>query len=312
MNKSKKSIRTIRLNSRDVEVLSSIAEFGLLSTEQICALHFPSLHRARKRLLQFFRHQLVNRMERPTCLGEGSKARLYTVSRKGGRLLGKPGAKANNSKSVTPNFAEHLLTINRVRICFLKACQARRDLSLKKWVSDRQMKLRVEVRTEGGIQFQTIVPDSHFVIEASDRSYSYFLEVDRATASLKRMQMKMLAYHTLFANGSRDSSGSIGKFRVLIVTENAKRIKSYLDLLSALPAKFNRTDIFLFASLKDFNYGSPQTVFQPIWTQLTDRGTHQHAATFLPTLLTLPALPGNSPVYGPGSSPDIGDSGLGG
>ena len=171
------SIKTtpFQITDRDKKLIRIVSDYGLVTTEQIRYLLFPSILRARKRLQQLWQHSLLIRIERPTQLGEGTKAKIYRISRKGNRVIGSPGDqpfRAVSSRVISPTFAEHLLSINRFRVCLMRNSEITPGLSLLKWESDRQVKMSAQVQIRDRRLTVPIVPDASITLCTGYHSFA--------------------------------------------------------------------------------------------------------------------------------------------
>ena len=281
------SNKPIHITKRDKTLLETIREYGLVSTEHVRHLLFPSFSRARKRLRQLWQHGLLVRLDRPTKIGEGTKMKLYRISRKGERLLtsdDKKAANVNRARPVSSSYAEHLLAINRFRVCMNLAARKTDGVSLSDWMSDRQSVLRVSVQNGRGQLRMTLVPDGAFSLLADRLVYRYFLEVDRGSVSISRMRMKLLGYHDLYVNSRcRHDQTRVG-FRVLIVTDTERRLKRIVETIQGFSTNFRRPDVFLLADSMNFSYYAPERVLGPIWTVVSADRKVAHSQPLIPSI----------------------------
>lgn len=279
--------KPIHIIERDKKLLESIREFGLVSTEQVKYLFYPSVGRARKRLRQLWLHGYLQRIDRPTRLGEGTKTKLYRISSKGLKLIDTNAdspKSAPRTKSLSPFYAEHLLSINRFRICLELATKETPGLYLVNWKPDRQSVLKVKLHGEPSGKLVTIIPDATLTLWSGNRSLNYFLEVDRGTATVKRTMTKLLAYEELFLNPKTQTPPLAPGFRVLIVTENQTRSNNILKSIQKLGRKIGRPDIFLVTTDKQFSYKTPESILGPIWSHVEKDETVSSGQTMLPFL----------------------------
>jgi len=284
---NRKNKRPINLTARDRAFLGRLGDFGLLSTEQVKYLYFPSLHRTRKRLLQLFRHGLVRRIERPTRLGEGSKTYLYRLSPRGARLISASTPRSYSGKgshTLSPLYAEHQLAINRFRICLELALRNCAELTLESWRADREVKLEVPGDSSREVCPPTLVPDGTFCLRAEGRSYTYLLEIDRATSPLSRLRAKILGYLRLFASSGRVGPIQGGRFRVLIVSSGTTRVGHLVGLIQALPATIRRPDIFRLASEHILDCDRPTLLLGTLWQAVSADRTVLHGQPAFPSL----------------------------
>lgn len=267
--------RPIQVTDRDKKLLRTITDYGIVSTEHIRYLLFPSIGRARKRLRQLWQNGFLVRIERPTQLGEGTKSKLYRCTRKSAKLIGLLQSGANPSRAkgvISSTYAEHQLSINHFRVCLELAVQRTPGVALVNWIPDRGAKFKVSISAGARQQHTVIIPDGTFTLWSGNQSFGYFLEVDLGTAPLNRIRSKLLGYLELFRNPAEQTAKPHPRFRVLLVANSEARQNSILNTIGALPRSERRTDIFLLTRSDRFGYEAPEAIFGPIWsTILTDR-----------------------------------------
>lgn len=279
--------KPIQIRDRDRRILQALDDYGLLSTEQIKHLFFPSLSRARKRLHALWQHGLVRRIERPTRLGEGTKSLLFRGTAKGRRLAGLYRASnkpKSGSTSLSPLYAEHQLATNKFRICLELCLRDESEIKLKTWKPDGQLRLKTTVNDGVRTRSTTVVPDAYFSISQDGIAYGYFLEIDRGTAPVSRFRTKLLGYAAVFSNAKSFDPVIVPGFRVLIVTSTDRRRQNLLDLIQGLSGLIRRRDIFLVSVQDKFDYGAPGTVFGPIWSGVTPDGNKVDGISLQPDL----------------------------
>ena len=277
----------IHITQRDKQVLQSIRDLGLASSDHIRYLHFPSHSRARKRLRQLWKIGLLARIERPTILGEGSKSKLYRIARKGAALIHDPEVHVSSTTRVRPisaQFAEHQLAINRFRVCVQLAVRSTPGVSLVNWIPDRGVKMEGTWEDKSRRQSSVIIPDSTFTLWSGNHSFAYFLEIDLGSTPLKRLRNKLMCYFSVFEHPELQVTRPHPGFRVLIVANSASRLKSLANAVRSLPPRVRRPDIFMLTLSTKFSYDRPQSVFGPIWTTLSaDRSVTRQVPLFQST-----------------------------
>ena len=263
--------KTIHVTQRDKQVLQSIRDLGLVSSYHVRYLHFPSHTRARKRLRQLWTIGLLARIERPAILGEGSKSKLYRITRKSAALIHGPQVRipsVSRKRPISAQFAEHQLAINRFRVCVQLAVRSTPGVSLVNWIPDRGVKMEAAWEDESRRQSSVIIPDSTFTLWSGNHSFAYFLEVDLGSTPLKRLRNKLISYFSVFEHPERQVTRPHPGFRVLIIANSANRLKGVTNLVRSLPRRVRRPDIFMLTQSTRFSYNQPQSVFGPIWTSI--------------------------------------------
>lgn len=262
--------RPIRITERDRELLSKLTEYRLLSTEQIRYLLYPSMNRARKRVLQLFRHGFVIRFTRPVQLGEGSSQFLYRTSRKCQSLLsGDQTHSKYRPKTVTKAQGEHTLRINDFRIGLELASRKWGDMAFTFWKTDRELKLAVSINTGTRLHRVPVIPDGFFGLRIREKELFYMLEVDRATTPLTRIRTKLEAYLNLWQSKPLLAELKIPTFRLLWITSGPQRLKNILKVVRALTAQYPRTDIVFLTTQDQIKVDKPEDVLGRVWHNVT-------------------------------------------
>jgi hypothetical protein len=276
-----------------------VAEFGVLSTEQIQRLSFPSLIRTRKRLRQLWQHRFVSRRVRPVHIGEGTSQLFYSVTRKGTGQCTDDTA-ATRFSTGRHRLSDHALQITTFRVALTLAMSKARGTLIVRWVGDRELHFRGSVRVGEHTKPVPIVPDGFFVIRHGLKEFGYFLEVDRGTTDLTRMRAKFIAYLDLWHGPVAKDKLGIRSFRVLYVTQSEKRLNGLLKTLQGIVPNGLRRDVLQFTSAERFSLDNPERIFGPIWRTIDLSGSVS-ACRLLPDHppLTLPIAPGKPPVCEP-------------
>ena len=256
----------IRISERDQQLLRKLSEYRLLSTEQIRFLLYPSISRARKRVLQLYRHGLLARFSRPVRLGEGSSQFLHRPSRKGESLINASSTpRKRRARVMSETQGEHALLINDFRIALELACKSKDDMSVEFWKVDRETKLIVPVIVRRRLENVPLVPDAYFGLRIQDRDFFYMLEIDRGTAPLSRIKAKLAAYLSFWQSKSLLSQLKVPTFRLLWITSGRQRLQNLLNVVKVMAAKYPRTDILFLMTQEQVRLNQPETILGKIW-----------------------------------------------
>jgi len=292
------------LTERDRVILRTVAEYGVLSTEHLHGMCFPSASRTRKRLRRLWQHKLLTRHVRRVRMGDGSAALLYTVGRSGRAHLGgngpgeeKPSAKRRVSLS------EHALAVTDFRVALSLALRRRDGLRLTAWRHGSAFRFQPSVQVDGRDTIVPIVPDAYFTLTADGRDFNYCLEIDRGTTDLKRIRTKFLAYLNLWQSRAASAKLGILSFRILYVTTTEKRLAHMVEVLRSIQAPRRRLDLINVTCFSRYSLNHPARLYEPIWETIAMDDALQHARPFpVATPSKLPIVPGNPPV----SEPEVG------
>jgi len=262
--------RPFVLTPRDRRIVELVAEYRILSSEQIVALVGEGSSQVILRRLSLLFHGRY--LERPRSQIEdllrftGSRPIAYALGTAGATLLGlKP------PKPVKLPFVDHTLGVSSVLVAFTLSCREHGNVRVIPWREILAEKVPEERRrkkepdawkvrlSDGGAV--GVKPDAIFGLhyldksEGANRAY-FFLEVDRGTMPVMRAGLsqtsvyrKLLAYHATAAAGLQTSLFGIKNFRVLTVTRSPekRRLASLVDAAGKLPSL---QGLFLFGEEK--------------------------------------------------------------
>jgi predicted transcriptional regulator len=179
-----------RLTRRDFEILIELYEHRVLTTPQIYELHFDTVTRASKRMLQLYRLGLVERFRPHTSTG--SAPWHYTLDEPGARLVAARQEidfkdftfkKARIFDVVGSPRLRHRVECNGFFARLARACR-QRGWRLE-WIGERRATRRWD---------SVISPDGIGRIVAGDREISFFLEYDRGTENHDQLENKTYRY----------------------------------------------------------------------------------------------------------------------
>lgn len=233
----------IRITSRDLRILLSIAQNQFLATSQINSLHFPSIHRTRKRLRQLLENKYVARLKIPPGLETLSSESVYSINRAGLQLLQLRGI-IHETVSIPkvhrrPGallFLSHTLMRNSFRIALERAVKTNSQIFLNIWRHDSAITQYVSLpdsKTQS-VRRVALKADAHFGLERDSRGCECYLEVDNGTMALTRLITKMNAYHKWHLSSRQATYGKSIRRRFLILTFSKRRAKNIADKMTGL------------------------------------------------------------------------------
>lgn len=233
----------IRVTSRDLDIMLSLAENQFLLTSQIRALHFPSIHRTRKRLKLLYQNKYIDRMKIPFGIEDLSSESVYFIKRSGLQLLLLHG-KLHEAVSIPKTgrrpgnlmFLSHTLMRNSFRVALQKSVQADSCVSLQDWRHDNSITRYVLLPNskEQRLQRVPLKADAYFRLKRGSSEIEYFLEVDNGTMALNRLVDKMNGYYRWHLSSRQNPAGSLIRRRVLILVFSKTRAKNIADKLLVL------------------------------------------------------------------------------
>lgn len=211
---------SMKLTERDIEVVSTVSQYRLLSQSQIQRLHFPSKNTAQVRLSLLWQHHYLKRINTP---GDVTSEMLYTLDTQGVRLLkqrssqGLPTVPIRTYRGATlnPLALAHTLALADIRICaWLSAKQ--HGYQLRQWLDDQDTRKKPD-KIQLEQRLVPIVPDAYLQLAANNQVFHYFLEYDSGTENLTTIERKLRAYQVYFQSNKCIARYTTSKIRVLFV-----------------------------------------------------------------------------------------------
>jgi hypothetical protein len=259
------------VTERDFRIKAIIARCGGLTAEQIGAYHFtPTVIRVyrdkfsrevdhlevvvhancQRRLKLLKDNGYVRRIERYQLLSEGKKPYLYTLTRFGAQTLAahlnctveETGWRERETR-LRPNYIEHHIKINDIRLAFMRAVEQVEGITLVAWRDEleltkihSQFTIPLKVGTE--TRHEKLFPDACVILRGRDNVPRYaFIEYDGGTETTesrndeyRTFAHKMRLYKSLiFKNKDTNEESPLRKHygiptaRVLTVTTSSTR-----------------------------------------------------------------------------------------
>ena len=191
----------LRVPEASAEILASLGEHRILSTDQVGAIHYPdhSPRRTQQALAYLKRAGFADYAET-----RRSPRRVWLLTDAGADAVITAGEIRERPKVLTPKQAAgpltaHTLGVNEVGISFLQAARERGDefapLSWRHEVAHPLNHGRGRAR-------RSLIADAVFTyVQPEDREiavYQRFVEVDRATLSVERLVAELARYGQLY------------------------------------------------------------------------------------------------------------------
>lgn len=245
----------IRINDRDLEVLSSLVEAGgLLDSQTIHQRHFPldSTGEACLRRLRMLRSEnLLDVVRASVTYGPETQGRVplvFSLTKQGAELIEDVTGVSAKPIHLTVQNLEHRLAIAKVRLIVSDACQ-HEGFQKPDWIGEYEhrkteihpkMKLAERYRlchqyTVDECKY-TCWPDLACLIvlvhPRGESRLQILWEIDRSTERLAQIQAKLSGYHHLFLNSDDQHlfGGSRILTRIFFVTPSKMRCRSVAEL----------------------------------------------------------------------------------
>lgn len=185
------------LTERDREIVWTLFEQQLLTTDQLTLLFFSSKRRAQDRLLFLYRHRVLDRFYPPARFGAGKPQAHWLLDEAGAILVAaqlgverrKLGWQRRDDWGSHPQLA-HRLETNRFVTDLIAATPADRSLGVTWWAGPREATRRLAVDEH----LPSPRPDGAFELVCPAASIECYLEWDRGTETRQRLHDKLLAY----------------------------------------------------------------------------------------------------------------------
>lgn len=274
----------LSITERDVLILSLVGRYRLIASHHLLRLIDGSRQHLIRRLGRLYHAGLLERPRAQLFLNDrSSRGFAYVLADDGRKLLKQRGLPHPSTlprfRSVTSALSlAHSLRVADVVSRFESLALQRgwrfvphEDWFGKESATARSSQIRWRVRlSDKGRRIDTaVIPDAAFALHSSSAHPAYFLiECDRGTMPLHRgslslssIHRKVLAYIETRSAGRLWKRFSIPSFRVLVIAETTRRMKS---LQAVTASHFRRGDsgLFLFASMDALDEAD---AFDAVW-----------------------------------------------
>ena len=260
----------ITIRPRDIEVISTVYKYRVLSQYHIERLFFPSKDRTQQRLRLLYDHAFLERCWEPQRVGDtGRTPNLYVLDRKGADLLRaeRPAIEVvwhHSYKDPSGEYLRHLLPLNDFMVVVRLAAR-HKGYEIGEWMTEAELKSspqRVRVQTASGRRRDvTVIPDSFFSVRHDSYVYPFLVEQDGTTQTSKVIKQKIRMYNAYYSSGKYTDRFGYKSFRVLFVTATGRRMQSLKQWTEEL--QVDGEHHFYFAVHSQL---SPKTVFdRPVW-----------------------------------------------
>jgi hypothetical protein len=264
--------RNFRLTERDYAILEIIGMCRALTSEQIglyiwetvgvftptdkenpencCPPEITVHSNCQKRLLALRTLGLIGRVERYSLPSMGKQSYFYMLTPKGAACLAahreipiEDLQWRRTDSRLRPNYVEHLIMTNDVRLALMRLTKKGSPLQLVQWddemaLAQRHKDLRIPLlQSDKSVKYVSLIPDAYFVLRTSDgHEHRFFLEADRGTETTisssdgyRSWYSKIETYiHFLYSERDTDSlykqRYGTAAGRVLTVTTSNERL----------------------------------------------------------------------------------------
>jgi hypothetical protein len=225
--------KSLAFTERDRAIVREIARFGVMSRDQLTRLKFfSSKTRANDRLRRLVHEGYLASRRQPLAVG-------------GPRFLYLPGRLLSDGRHVHRRFADvsdlflaHQLGLVDIRLAF------EQHTRLVRWLAEKDL-----VGLSLGL-----VPDAYLEYEVGGLTYCAFIEYDRGTETLGRVERKVRAYLDLAQSGRFERTFKRRFFRLCVVTDSLGRSTTISTAIARITDR-----IMLVTTLHELSHLGPLT-----------------------------------------------------
>ncbi len=265
------------VTERDGSILRSLAEYRLLTSEQIERLHFQSAQTALRRLRRLEQAGLVVRRRSddvPTQIISLSPLGAATLTANAAPGVGAVVARRRPVALPGAYFLRHQLEVNDFRIAVALSVGQRPDVELLSVIADtdrtaaavaaQPRTLLAETVAFGGEQAERIshTPDLAFAVKRGERQALFLVEIDRGTEVVgdpkRGVGLFVRFYLRALVSGSFDGLRArlglpegLRGFRVLVVTTSTARVQAIRDRWGSMPMEHEMAKRFIWLTTRE-------------------------------------------------------------
>jgi hypothetical protein len=223
--------RGLAVTERDRAILREIARVGVMTRDQLMRLRvFGSKTRANTRLKRLVDHGYLVARPQPLVVG-------------GPRYVYVPGPQSGESRDARTRvvaasdlFLAHQLGLVDIRLTF------EQHTTLSRWLAEKDL---------AGLSLG-LVPDAYLEYAIDTRTVCAFIEYDRGTETLGRVERKVRLYLDLAHSGRFERTFTRTFFRVLVVTDTAGRLATLSQTTARLTDRVLR-----FTTMAELTHDGP-------------------------------------------------------
>ncbi|MBK9123532.1 MAG: replication-relaxation family protein [Chloroflexi bacterium] len=262
------------LTERDIALLKTVADFRVMTTQQLENLFFNSRSTAQYRLQRLFQHEYLERqfLSVVGAAPTGSQT-LYTLGERGAVIVARdtdtdPRDVYRPKRGVYAwKFIEHTLAINDFRTA-VSVAAVHNGFHIEEWLDEFSFRASpdyVEIRGAGNrVTRKPVYPDAYFCLVTPRGRTRFFLELDRGVEPRARLKPQFAVYEAYTAGELYQQRFQARSLRILVVTTSPQRLASLKHVVTDVGG--DRKYWFTTMSL-----ATPESVLSaPIWEQLGD------------------------------------------
>jgi hypothetical protein len=283
------------VTDRDRAILRSVADYRLLTPEQLQRLHFPSAQTTLRRLRRLEDAGLLLRQRSdaiPTHLV--SLTSLGTATLRGGDAPCSGSAVERRLPVRLPGayFLKHLLEVNDFRIGLELNARQRLDLEVLGVLADMDRSATGPAAQPRAVLSETVTfegergermahtPDLAFGLRRNERQALFLIEIDRGTEVVgdprRGVGLFVRFYLRALVTGAFEGLGAklggregFRGFRVLVVTTSSARVEAIRERWGTMPMEQDVAKRFIWLSVRDATHS--RSLLEREWVSLDPR-----------------------------------------
>lgn len=272
------------LQDRDREILRLVAEYRLVTSQEIQALITGSDQSILRRLNVLFHHAYLDRPQ--SQKQRGNAKFVYTLGRAGAQEIGWTAHQtdtrdwAERNRDLQLRYIEHGLMISRLHAALMSATRADGRVMVERWAQGKHLRDEVVIPHSDWKERIPVCPDAYFALhlldhKEGDNRIHVFVEADRSTMTVPRFAVKMRGYWHYWRSGRQEKRFGFRNFLVLTVTVSTERATNLATAAHVVDAPKHRgLRMFLFGCEKSYSISEPSPVLEAIWRTPYDRRLH--------------------------------------
>jgi hypothetical protein len=275
---------TFVLTDRDRAILTMVADYRLMTSEQIQRLVGGSGQNVLRRLQVLYHGGYL---DRPRSQRQFHNVKLvYALGALGATELATRDGVSRVSRDWTEKnrqiqvpYIEHALMISNFRAALTLATRET-DIEIERWNQGQETRDYVMVNHADWIERLPVCPDAHCVLrlksepEGHNRIHA-LVECDRSTMTVKRFIAKLRGYWEYRCSGRQEQRYGMKNFLVVTVTRTPERAKNLIEAAAALDMPKAALRMFVFASEQEYSLAEPHGIMAPVWHTPTDNMGHR-------------------------------------
>lgn len=230
---------TRSLSERDHQIVKAVADYRVLTGSQIRRWLFPvtaggseagALRRSQRCLKRLVDDGVLDTLDRRVGgVRAGSAGHCYVLGYRGQRLA-YPDRRARSSLTIGERFVAHALDVGELAVAAVEADRAG-EFELLELQPEPAVWRHYVGRTGSA---EVLKPDLFMSVGIGDAEHRWFIEVDRATESLTRIEVKCRQYLDYLRTGREQERHGVFP-KVLWTVPHDRRHRQMLGVLGRLP-----------------------------------------------------------------------------